>query len=150
MICLHSTQNVSSAIRLIEMSRGILDVDLAIYITDMIELSETVAATAVSGEEMNNLTLMNRSVQQMREQITSELEAYMVDNREGVTIKRMTALSMLARMHQDICVLAKDVMVSLIILPFHRNYRDGKFDRNGLSGFRCVNRKVIVQNLYYA
>lgn len=145
MICIRGPQNVSSTIRLIEMSQGTPNLGLAIYVTDMIELTEKVAATAVNGEGMNTLTVMNKSVRQMREQITGEIEAYMAENGEGVTIRRMMALSMLTRMHQDICVLAKDLMVSLIILPFHKNRReDGKFDGSGLSGFRNVNRKVII------
>ncbi|WKA02369.1 hypothetical protein VitviT2T_020566 [Vitis vinifera] len=144
MICIRGPQNVSSTIRLIEMSQGTPNLGLAIYVTDMIELTEKVAATAVNGEGMNTLTVMNKSVRQMREQITGEIEAYMAENGEGVTIRRMMALSMLTRMHQDICVLAKDLMVSLIILPFHKNRReDGKFDGSGLSGFRNVNRKVL-------
>ena len=147
MICIRVPENVSSTIRLIEMSQGNPNLGIAIYITDMIELSEKVAATAVNGEGMKALNVVSKSVRQMREQITSEIEAYMAENGDGVTIRRMMALSMLTGMHQDICALARDLMVSLIILPFHKNrLDDGKFDGSGLSGFRHVNRKV---NIYF-
>lgn len=143
MICICGPENVSSTIKLVEMTQGNPNLGVTIYITDMIELTDKVASTAVNGEGLNaGLNVVNKSVREMRELMASEIEGYVAENGEdGVTIKRMMALSLITGMHQDICALARDLMVSLIILPFHKNRLD---NGSGFSGFRNVNRKVNV------
>lgn len=113
-----------------------------VYVTDMVELTDQIAATLVHGEGADTVTVMDKSVTDMRDRITSEIQAYVAENGGGIMLRRMLALSAFNCMHQDICVLAEDLLVSLIVLPYHKRQReDGKLDA-GYTGFRYVNRKV--------
>ncbi|VFQ88868.1 unnamed protein product [Cuscuta campestris] len=144
LLCLRGKQNVSCAINLMEISRGAPDPGIMIYLTDMIELTDRVAATVTSGNT-DVVTVTDPEVVQMREEIKCSVEEYISElgNSEGIKVKQMMALSTLNSMHQDVCILAEDLMVHLIVMPFHKNPTpDGKLDA-GHAGFRHVNRKVL-------
>lgn len=143
LLCLHGPQNVRTTINFIEICRGTADPGIMVYITDMIELTDQIAATLVKEEGKNTMTVTDKAVTDMRDQITAVVQAYVEENENGITLKRLLALSNFNGMPQDICILAEDSMVALIILPFHKTQRaDGTLDA-GHSGFRYVNRKVM-------
>lgn len=146
LLCLHGPQNLASTINFIEISRGPADPGIMVYVTDMIELTDQIAATLVHQEgvleSVDTVTVTDKAVMEMREEITNGVQSYVDANGEGITLKRMLALSTFSGMSQDICILAEDLMVSLIIVPFHKRQReDGTLD-GGHPGFRYVNRKV--------
>ncbi|GFP88080.1 cation/H(+) antiporter 28 [Phtheirospermum japonicum] len=144
LLCLHGPQNVSSAINFIGISRGPADPGILVYLTDMIELTDRIAATLAHTQGVDTVTVTDPAVVEMRENITNGVNAYMNEDGDGgVTVKRMLALSTLNSMHQDICILAEDLMVSLIILPFHKQQEAGGRLNLGHSGFRHINRKVL-------
>ncbi|PIM98474.1 putative K+/H+-antiporter [Handroanthus impetiginosus] len=143
LLCLHGPQNVSSAINFMEISRGPSDPGILVYLTDMIELTDRIAATLAHTGGVDTVTVTDPTVVEMREQITNNVNSYLNEDGEGITVRRMLALSTLNSMHQDICILAEDLMVSLIVLPFHKQQEAGGRLNMGHSGFRHVNRKVL-------
>ncbi|XP_040993103.1 cation/H(+) antiporter 28-like [Juglans microcarpa x Juglans regia] len=143
LLCVHGPQNVPAAINFIEISRGTTDPGIEVYVTDMIELTDQIAATLVQVDGVDNMRVTDQSVIDMREEITTAVQAYEDMNGDGVTVRRMLALSTFNAMPHDICNLAEELMTALIILPFHKTQRaDGTLDA-GHSGFRYVNRKVL-------
>ena len=65
-----------------------------------------------------------------------------------VKVRPTTAVSSLATMHEDICHVANEKRVTMIILPFHRNWRvfdgDGKEEEENVGhGWRVVNQRVL-------
>ncbi|KAF5469738.1 hypothetical protein F2P56_010303 [Juglans regia] len=144
LVCVNGPQNASAAINFMEISRGAADPGIEVYVTDMIELTDQIAATLVQGDDgVNTLAVTDESVTDLREQVTTAVQAYADMSGDGVTVKRMLALSTINGMPQEICNLAENLMVALIILPFHKSQRaDGRLDA-GHSGFRYVNRKVL-------
>ncbi|KAK6135565.1 hypothetical protein DH2020_030673 [Rehmannia glutinosa] len=143
LLCLHGPQNVSSAINFMGISRGPTDPGILVYVTDMIELTDRIAATLAHTQGVDTVTVTDPTVVEMREQITNGVSCYVNEDGDGITVRRMLALSTLNSMHQDICILAEDLMVSLIILPFHKQQEVGGRLNMGHSGFRHVNRKVL-------
>ncbi|XP_044492733.1 cation/H(+) antiporter 28-like [Mangifera indica] len=146
MLCLHGPQNLGSTINFIEISRGRADPGIVVYVTDMVELTDQIAATLVHQEgvqeSIDTVTVTDKAVMEMRDEITNGVQSY-VDEKEGITLKRMLALSTFSGMSQDICILAEDLMVSLIVLPFHKRQRDDGTLDCGHPGFRYVNRKLL-------
>ena len=130
-----------------EISRGASDPGILVYLTDMVELTDQIASTLVQeGRDTGTVTLTDKDVTQMRDQITTAVQAYVEENGDGITLKRMLALSKFNGTAKDICNLAEDLMTSLVILPFHKNQcANGTLDE-GNPGFRHVNRKVIITN----
>ncbi|KAK0575307.1 hypothetical protein LWI29_037084 [Acer saccharum] len=141
LLCLHGSHNLPSSINLLEITRGPSDPGILVYVTDMIELTDQIAATLVQNEGIETVTVTDKAVMEMRDQITNTVQDYVDESGEGISVKRMLALSTFNEMSQDICLLAEELMVSLIILPFHkRQHEDGTLD-GGHPGFRYVNRK---------
>ncbi|XP_075486158.1 cation/H(+) antiporter 28-like [Primulina tabacum] len=144
LLCVHGPQNVSSAINLMGITRGAADPGIMVYVTDMIELTDRIAATITHHSEGgDSVTVTDPAVVEMREQITNGLKANLNDHGDGISTKRIFALSTLSSMHQDVCILAEDLMVSLIILPFHKQQEASGRLNLGHSGFRHVNRKIL-------
>lgn len=144
LLCLHGPQNITPTLNFLEISRGTANPGVVVYVTDMIELTDQIAATLVQNEGIDTVTVTDKAVMEMREEITTAVQSYVDENGGGITLKRMLALSTFSGMPQDICILAEDLMISLIILPFHkRQLEDGTLD-GGHPGFRYVNRKVSI------
>ncbi|PWA79742.1 cation/hydrogen exchanger 28 [Artemisia annua] len=142
-LCLHGPENVQSAINFMELTQGPTEPRMMVYVNDMIELTDTTTSTVARGEGMDAMSITDEGILEMRENITNTIQAYVSDQSEGIDVRRLLTLCPLATMHQDICTIAEDLMVSLIILPFHKNQQpDGKFNTNYLA-FRNVNRKVL-------
>lgn len=136
-------QNIPASINLVEITKGTTDAGIVVYVSDMIEFTDEISDSFGRDEALHTVTLKDKEVMDMREQVTNSFQAYMVENDDGITLRRTMALSTINNMPEDICILAKDLMISLIILPFHKCQReDGKLD-GGNSGFRYVNRKVM-------
>lgn len=145
LLCVHGTHNLASTINLMEISRGAPEPGLLVYVTDMIELTDQIAATLVQHEGVDSMTITDTSVTEMRDQITHSFQAYIDENGDGIKLSRMLALSTFSAMAQDLSVLAENVTVSLVLLPFHKRLNaNGTLDE-GNPGFRYVNRKVITK-----
>lgn len=143
LLCVHGPHNVPASINFVEISKGATDPGILVYVTDMIELTDDISATLERDEGVHTATVKDKGVMDMREKVTNSFQNYVLDNGERITLKRTMALSTINDMPQDICVLAEDLMIALIILPFHRIQRhDGTLD-GGNQGFRYVNRKVM-------
>ncbi|GER56630.1 Cation/H(+) antiporter 28 [Striga asiatica] len=145
LLCLHGPQNVSSALNLMSISRGAADPGILVYLADMVELTDRIAATLSHSQSPDHsVRVGDPTVVSMREMITSGVNAYLrEEDGEGITVKRMLALSTINNMHQDISILAEDLIVSLLVLPFHKQQEPGGRLNLGHSGFRHVNRKVL-------
>ncbi|KAF7113259.1 hypothetical protein RHSIM_RhsimUnG0144300 [Rhododendron simsii] len=146
LLCLRGPQNLRSAINFIEISRGTPDQGISVYVSDMVELTDKIAATLVHGRD-GAVAVMDAGVVEMREEVTRAVEGYVAAAEEGgggVEVKRMVAVATMNNMHQDVCILAEDLMVALIVMPFHKEEQagDGRLGV-GHSGFRHVNRKVL-------
>nr|KYP67939.1 K(+)/H(+) antiporter 13 [Cajanus cajan] len=143
LLCVHGPPNVPASINFMEISRGTTEPGLLVYLAEIIELTDQIEATVETGEGIHASTVRDKAVIEMREQVTSSFKAYLDNDGDGITLKRSLAISTINNMAQNICSLAEELMIALIILPFHRSQRqDGKLD-GGNQGFRYVNRKLL-------
>ncbi|CAL0304363.1 unnamed protein product [Lupinus luteus] len=142
LLCVHGPDNVPASINLMEISRGTADPGIVVCVTDMIELTDEIAATIERVDGLHT-TVEDKAVMEMRDQVTSSFKTYLDEDGDGITLNRTVAVSTINNMAQDICILAEDLMIAFIILPFHRSQRkDGKLD-GGNQGFRYVNKKLL-------
>ncbi|KAH6756324.1 hypothetical protein C2S51_038919 [Perilla frutescens var. frutescens] len=143
LLCLHGPQHIASAANFMAISRGPSEPGILVYLTDMIELTDRIAATLTHNEGMDTVSVTDPAVVEKRDQISNGVNAYLDEDGEGITMQRMLALSTLSNMHQDVCILAEDLMASLIVLPFHKQQEPGGRLNLGHAGFRHVNRKIL-------
>ncbi|MED6225358.1 hypothetical protein PIB30_092917 [Stylosanthes scabra] len=143
LLFVHGPHNVPASINFMEISRGTANPGIIIYIADKIELTDEISATLERDEGVHMASIKDKKVMDMRDQVTNCFQSYVTIDGDGITLVRTMVLSTINNMPQDICVLAEDLMIAFIILPFHRTQRsDGTLD-GGNQGFRYVNRKVL-------
>ncbi|QCD95618.1 Cation/H+ exchanger [Vigna unguiculata] len=143
LLCVQGPQNTPASINLVEITKGTAETGIVVYVTDMIELTAEISDSLERDEALHTATVKDRAVMERRDQVTNSFQAYVADNDDGITLKRTMTLSTITNMPQDIFILAEDLMIALIILPFHRSQRDDKRLDSGNPGFRYVNRKVL-------
>uniref|UniRef100_A0A803LZE2 Cation/H+ exchanger transmembrane domain-containing protein n=1 Tax=Chenopodium quinoa TaxID=63459 RepID=A0A803LZE2_CHEQI len=140
LLCFHGPENVPCAINFMEISKGTGDPGILVYATDIVQLTDQIADTLIPGE-MDDVEVTDSKVIQIRDQITTALQEYTDNYGDGITLRRAMALATYNTMHQEICNLAEDSIISLIVLPFHNSPPIDQHTDYKLAGFRYVNRK---------
>lgn len=149
--CLHSSGNVPSLITLTESTRSTKNSSLKLFVMHLVELTERSSSIMMVQRARKNgfpFFARFRKASEWRDQMAAAFQAYSQLGR--VKVRPTTAVSSLATMHEDICHVADDKRVTMIILPFHRNWRlfgggDDKeeVEENVGHGWRVVNQRVL-------
>ncbi|XP_056690747.1 cation/H(+) antiporter 28 isoform X2 [Spinacia oleracea] len=142
LIGFHGPENVPCAINFMEISKESGDPGMVVYATDMIQLTDEIAATLVSGG-IDMVEVTDETVIKNRDKITTSLHEYIQDSEDDITLQRAMALATFNNMHQEIINLAEDSFITLIILPFHIGLPNVNNTHSGNDAFRYVNRKVL-------
>ncbi|KAJ0088174.1 hypothetical protein Patl1_31908 [Pistacia atlantica] len=113
--CFHGPGNVSSLISLVEATRSTKK-QLKLFIMHLVELTERSSSIIMAYGQLGR-----------------------------VSVRPTTAISPLATMHEDICYVAEDKRVTMIILPFHKRWRgEGDESMENLGhGWPGVNQRVL-------
>ncbi|KAG4164018.1 hypothetical protein ERO13_D01G209600v2 [Gossypium hirsutum] len=144
--CLHGISNVPSIISLIESTRSTKKSQLKLFIMHLVELTERSSSIImVHRARKNGLPFINRLRRgDWQDRITGAFQAYSQLGR--VSVRPSTAISALSTIHEDICHVAETKRVTMIILPFHKQWRgqgDLQVIDNVGHGWRLVNQRVL-------
>ncbi|KAJ9540380.1 hypothetical protein OSB04_026886 [Centaurea solstitialis] len=146
--CVHGPGNISSLINLIESTRSVNKTRLKLYIMHLVELTErTSSIVMVQRVRRNGLPFVSRfnnRAHAFHERVAVAFRAYAQMGQ--VVVRTTTAISALSTMHEDICHVAKEKRVPMIILPFHKRWikTDGSdLLENVGHGWRGVNQRVL-------
>ncbi|XP_023545155.1 cation/H(+) antiporter 20-like [Cucurbita pepo subsp. pepo] len=147
--CLHSSGNVPSLMGLTEATRSTKNSSLKLFVMHLVELTERSSSIMMVQRARRNgfpFFARFRKAGEWRDQMAAAFQAYSQLGR--VKVRPTTAVSSLATMHEDICHVANEKRVTMIILPFHRNWRvfdgDGKEEEENVGhGWRVVNQRVL-------
>ncbi|KAI3447675.1 hypothetical protein Pfo_004340 [Paulownia fortunei] len=148
--CVNGPSNIPSLINLIESTRSTNKSSrLKLYIMHLIELTERSSSiTMVQRFRKNGFPLINRlgCGAELHDQVAIAFQAYSLLGR--VSVRPATAISPLATMHEDICHVAEEKMVGMIVLPFHKQWRKiNSEDEEEIvgHGWRGVNQRVLIE-----
>ncbi|EOY07579.1 Monovalent cation:proton antiporter, putative [Theobroma cacao] len=143
--CIHGPGNVPSLINLIESIRTTKKSQLKLYVMHLVELTDRSSSIVmVQQAQMNGFPFVNRFRRgKSYDQIAATFGAYGQLGR--ICIRHLTAISTLSTMHEDICHVAEDRRVAMIILPFHKLWRGVEEEtmENFGNGWRGVNQRVL-------
>ncbi|RWW31058.1 hypothetical protein BHE74_00039503 [Ensete ventricosum] len=150
--CAHSPRDAPSLITLIEAIRGGArprSSPLKLYVLHLVELTERSSSIVmVRRARHNGLPFLNPLIRrQPRDQVALAFNAYGQLSR--VRVRSMAAVSALPTMHEDICSVAEDKRVSLLIVPFHKRQHRSRGDDGAAAienvghGWRSVNQRVL-------
>ncbi|KAF6176546.1 hypothetical protein GIB67_017168 [Kingdonia uniflora] len=141
--CIHTTQNVPSAINLLEISNPTKKFHIAVYVLQLVELTGRTSAMLIvhNTHRVEKPAIYKTQVQS--EQIINSLEN-LQQHVTGLSIHPLTAISPYSTMHEDICSLAEDERVTFIILPFHKQQAvDGGMEATN-PVLRNINQNVLA------
>ncbi|GMJ08461.1 cation/H+ exchanger 20 [Hibiscus trionum] len=144
--CLHGIGNVPSIINLIESTRSTKKSQLKLFIMHLVQLTERSSSIImVHRARRNGLPFINRLRKGgWQDRVTGAFQAY--SQLGQVLVRPSTAISALSTIHEDICHMAETKRVTMIILPFHKQWRgegDHKIIDNVGHEWRLVNQRVL-------
>ncbi|PSR98253.1 Cation/H(+) antiporter like [Actinidia chinensis var. chinensis] len=146
--CVHGPGNIPSLINFIESTRSTGKSRLKLYIMHLVELTERSSSIVmVQQARKNGFPFINKLRRgALHDQVAVAFQTYGQLGR--VSVRPATAISALATMHEDICHVAENKSVSMIILPFHKTWRkmtnggDDEVENVGHE-WREVNQRVL-------
>ncbi|CAL9085766.1 unnamed protein product [Musa acuminata var. zebrina] len=147
--CVHTVRNVPSVISLLQLSNPTHDSPLLVSAVHLVELTGRTPPMLIVHEAGAIGTLTRRNTDNAppdlvhSEPIVSAFEKYQ-QHAGCVTLQALTAVSAYSSMHEDICNIAADHQVSLIVLPFHKLLTvDGEMEVIN-PAIRAVNQGVLT------
>ncbi|KAF5191976.1 Cation/H(+) antiporter like [Thalictrum thalictroides] len=142
LVCVHSPRNVPTIINLIEVSHTKKS-PICVYTLHLVELTGRASAMLiVHNAHKSGQPAINRT-QAQSDHIIFTFANY-AQHAGCVTVQPLTAISPYSTMHEDICNLAEDKRVSLIIIPFHKQQTiDGGMEVSN-PVFRNINENVLA------
>ncbi|XP_068640540.1 cation/H(+) antiporter 15-like [Aristolochia californica] len=141
--CIHGPRNIPTIINLLEATHPTKRSPIFVHALHLVELTGRASAMLiVHNTRRSNLPAVNRA-QAHSDHIINAFEHY-EQSASGVSVLPLTAISPYSSMHEDICNLAEDKRVALIILPFHKEQTvDGGMEAVN-PAFRSVNQNVLA------
>lgn len=143
LVCVHSPRNVPTMISLLGASNPTKRSPICAYVLHLVELcGRTSAMLIVHNTNKPEHQALNRTEAQS-DHIISAFKNY-EKHSSFVTVQPLSAVSPYSTMHEDICNLAEDKRVSLIIVPFHKQQTvDGAMEATNMA-FRTINQNVLA------
>ncbi|CAL0310421.1 unnamed protein product [Lupinus luteus] len=151
--CVYGPGNVPSIISLIESTRSTKNSLLKLFIMHLVELTERSSSIILAQRaRKNGFPFFNRANRgEWRDRLSGAFQTYSQLGR--VSVRPTTAISSLSTMHEDICHVAEEKRVTMIILLFHKQWRmEVDEDDRGKAhevlenvghGWRGVNQRVL-------
>ncbi|KAF5475173.1 hypothetical protein F2P56_007008 [Juglans regia] len=141
--CVHTTRNVSGIVSLLEVSNPTRLSPMTVFALHLVELTGRSSAMLIVHSTPRSTAHNPSRAQADSNLIINAFEAFENDN-HLVTVQPLTAMSPYGTMHEDICSLAEDKRVALILLPFHKHLTvDGRMEDEN-ADYRAINLNVLA------
>ncbi|XVF14812.1 hypothetical protein REPUB_Repub09cG0093600 [Reevesia pubescens] len=143
LVCIHTPRNVPSIIKMLEASHPTKKSPIYVYVLHLVELTSRASAMLiVRNTRKTGRPALNRT-QAHSDHIINAFKNFEQQS-SCVSIHPLTAISPCSSMHEDICSLAEDKRVALVIIPFHKQQTvDGGMEATN-PAFRIVNQNLLA------
>ena len=140
--CVHTTANISGMISLLEVSHATKSSPMTVFALHLVELTGRASAMLIVHSTRKSGAHNPSRAQADSNLIINAFESFEQEN-HLVTVNPLTAMSPYGTMHEDICSLAEDKRVALILLPFHKlSTVDGRMGEEN-AAYRGINLNVL-------
>ncbi|XP_059637554.1 cation/H(+) antiporter 15-like [Cornus florida] len=141
--CIHGMRNVPGIINLLEVSNPTRTSPITVFAVHLVELIGRASAVVTIHDTKKSGVKNPNHIQAQTDQIITAFEQF-ERRSNSVTIQPLLARSSYSTMDEDICSIAEDRRVALIILPFHRQQTlDGEMEDIN-PAIRDVNENVLA------
>ncbi|XP_034706285.1 cation/H(+) antiporter 15-like isoform X2 [Vitis riparia] len=135
LVCMHDEENVHTTINLLQALYPTKWSPMAIYVLHLVELVGRAKPLLIP----HKLTRKSSSKATMSQRIVNAFRFSEESNHRVASVQPFTAISPYASMHNEVCAIALDRKISLIIVPFNR-----RFNANG--GLELFKKAVRTMN----
>nr|WDD38927.1 cation/H(+) antiporter-like protein [Fagopyrum tataricum] len=140
--CIQGPRNLSSTINLLEISN--VTHIFALHLTELIGRTSAMLIVHESNKDSGGNGFYNRARAQS-DQIITAFDNYQRQHSDSTAVQTLTIVSPMETMHEDICHLAEDKQVNMIMLPFHKQQgMDGNLEDDKNIEIRSVNQNVMA------
>ncbi|MCL7027468.1 hypothetical protein MKW94_027673 [Papaver nudicaule] len=116
--CVYHQENVPSILNFLAATHPTKDGSVCIYVLQLFEQVARVASLLVAHDKQQNKKQLTQSHSRVSEKITSAFDKFEQRN-PGFTIgQSYTAMSPFVGMHNNVCEIAMDKRINLVIIPF--------------------------------
>ncbi|KAK9156300.1 hypothetical protein Sjap_003780 [Stephania japonica] len=137
--CVHNPENVPTVVNLLEVSCATRESPVTVVALELIELIGREVAVLVAHQARPTGYSASRST----EQIINAFRQYELQNNGLVNVLAYTAMAHMETMHEDVCNLALEKKVNIVIAPFHRQWAvDGKLGSEN-QAIRTMNITIL-------
>ncbi|KAK9133943.1 hypothetical protein Scep_013471 [Stephania cephalantha] len=137
--CVHSPENVPTIVNLLEVTHATRESPVIVVALELIELIGRQVAVLVAHQAHHTDFSASRST----EQILNAFRQYELHNNGLVNVLAYTAMAYMETMHEDVCNLALEKRVNIVIVPFHRQWAiDGKVGSEN-QAIRTMNITIL-------
>ncbi|AEC08087.1 Cation/H+ exchanger [Arabidopsis thaliana x Arabidopsis arenosa] len=141
LVCIHKPDHITSMVNFVELFNPTQESKLECNVLHLVELIGQAIPTFIS-HKMQKPKVGTRSCS--RNVITAFLSLRRHLTKEAISIDIFTSASLVEHMHEDLCWLALDKNVALVVLPFHRSW---SVDRSTIvsddKAMQNLNHKVL-------
>lgn len=141
--CIHEPHSVPAIIRLLEASNPSCRYPIAVFALHLIQL--TGHTTALLIVHTPNKSASDQESTNSNNQIHEAFERFEKEH-GGVSVQPLTAVSPYGTMHEDICSIAEDKRVTLIILPYHKRQTIHNKMEEVNHAYKEVNNNVLANS----
>ncbi|XP_020202663.1 cation/H(+) antiporter 15 [Cajanus cajan] len=142
LVCIHTPRNVPTMVNLLEATHPHKRSPICAYVLHLVELTGRASAMLiVHANRQSGGPALNKTQAQTDHIITAfqNFEEHV----GHVQVQPLTAISSYSTMHEDICNLAEEKRVSMVIIPFHKQQTvDGEME-DTIPQFRMVNHNLL-------
>ncbi|XP_038704652.1 cation/H(+) antiporter 15-like [Tripterygium wilfordii] len=142
--CVHSTRNLSGIINFLEISNPTKKSPICVFAVHLVELVGRASAMLIIHDTGKPVGLLGRERAES-EQIISAFKNYESSHEEAVSVQPLTAVSPYSSMHEDICALAEDKQVTLVLIPFHKLPKADGVLQDGNNTIRNINQNLLAK-----
>ncbi|KAM6597506.1 hypothetical protein CsatA_008030 [Cannabis sativa] len=138
--CIHRQDNTPSIIHLLQLSNPTIKKPICFYVVHLIRLVGRSSALLITHRPGKRKS--SHSIQSSR--IINAFQHFEEENHGKLTITAVTAMAPSASMHNDVCTLALEKRVAMVIIPFHKLWtRHGSDETLMNNPLRTVNLNIL-------
>ncbi|KAA8519517.1 hypothetical protein F0562_013773 [Nyssa sinensis] len=143
--CVHEMHNVGGIINLLEASNATKRSPICVFALQLIQLTghATTAMLIVQSVPKCDSQNSRSGAQTQSDQILAAFETFEKEC-TGVSVLPLNAMSSYTTMHEDICSIAEDKRVSIIIIPFHKRQTIHNKMEDTNPAYKDVNDNVLA------
>ncbi|RDX74229.1 Cation/H(+) antiporter 15, partial [Mucuna pruriens] len=139
MACMHCEENTPPIINVLEMSKSTTESPICFYVLHLIQLTGRTVPVLIDHHPNSWSNTLRYSQSQ---NIINAFKSYEKQNKDSVTVKLFTSISPYETMHDEICMQAAEKMPSMLIVPFHKRWREGQISELA-PPIRALNRNLL-------